>query len=179
MVHVLELYADQPQSKGGIDTYMHALESLFKDDPDVNILPVDYLPVKAIPFLKYYYSKGILDNVINKYNPEWIHINGYTSWATVQSFLAAKRHKKKVLYTAHWHPFSQLRHPFAGKLFFHSFIKPLVRRYANAVIAINNEDFSFFKEITNKVYRIPHWCCNNLRNSLSEVKRAAQAKDRG
>lgn len=157
MITILELYAERPNTRGGINTYMQALELLFTEDRDVKVLPVEYFSIKEFPFLKFTYPSGVLDEAIKKYNPDWIHINGYTAFGTFQSILAAVRHKKKILYTAHWHPFSQLRRPWAGKLFFNIFLKPLIRKYVNAVITINNEDSSFFRTITPHVFQIPHW----------------------
>ena len=156
-ITILELSTEKPLYKGGIDTYIYAFEALFHDDPDVEVLPVEYLESREIPFLKSTYKKGVVGAAIKNCDPEWVHINGYTSLSVVQSFLAAKRLNKRILYTAHWHPFNQLRHPFAGRLFFNLLIKPLVKRYADAVITINNEDTAFFKRITSRVHQIPHW----------------------
>lgn len=157
MVTVFELYANYPSIKAGIPTYMHALEQLFKNDNDVRVLPVEDLEVKEIPLLKFAYPNKVLNTAIEQANPDWIHINGYTSFATFQSILAAARHHKKILYTAHWHPFKYMRHPISARLFFNFLIKPVVRRYADAIITINDEDFAFFKSISSKVYKIPHW----------------------
>lgn len=157
MITVLELYAERPATRGGVNTYMQALRQLFVDDEEIKVLPIEYMPIRELPFLKFAYPLGVLDEAIKKHNPDWIHINGYTAIGTFQSFLSAIRYKKKILYTAHWHPFSQLRRPWAGKLFFNTFLKPLIRKYANAVITINNEDSSFFRIITPHVYQIPHW----------------------
>jgi len=36
-------------------------------------------------------------------------------------------------------------------------LKPLVKRYADVVVTINNEDTAFFKRFHNNVVQIPHW----------------------
>ena len=170
---IMELSTEKPLFKGGIDTYIYAFEQLFSDDKDIEVLPIEYLPTHELPLLKSIYKKSVIDETIKSSEPDWIHINGYTSYSVVQSFLSAKRHKKKIIYTAHWHPFNQLRHPVAGRLFFNCLIKPLVKKYADLVITINNEDTAFFRGFTSRVYQIPHWYRGQVMDN-SGVKKNKQ-----
>ena len=85
-----------------------------------------------------------------------VHVNGYTSFNVFQSLLMARLLHKRMVYTAHWHPFRMLRRPLLGKLFYYVLIRPFlgaVRR----IVTINSEDTAFFGFAKDKVRRIPHW----------------------
>lgn len=143
---------------GGCDgtaNYCKALYDMFKDDVDTRACPIVDYPAIPSRLFKYYYRHKPLAEAIKK--AEIVHINGYTAMGTAQALYLAHHYGKQVVYTAHWHPFNSLRHPFLGKTFFRFIIKPLVRRCAHKVVAINNEDLAFFKAFHPHVEQIPHW----------------------
>lgn len=140
---------------GGTDNYCKALCALFKDDQDFHPLPVENLPDIPSRLFHYYYRPAPLKRAIAQ--ADIIHINGYTAMGTVQAILTAKKLKKRIIYTAHWHPFSYLRHPMLGRLFFSLFLRPIIKKYVHTVTTINNEDTRFFKKFHPHVVQIPHW----------------------
>lgn len=141
--------------RGGTDNYCKALFKLFGDDTELEPLPVKDIPDKASRLFHYYYRQKDLRKAVM--DADIIHINGYTAMGTIQAFLAARQLHKKIVYTAHWHPFECLRHPFLGRCFFYLLIKPIIKRYADTVVTINNEDTQFFKQFHHNVIQIPHW----------------------
>ena len=157
MINVLELRPNPNSKSNGIDKYCNALRKMFADDDEINILPVENYPMKKGKISKEKYEKGVLDKVINEQDIDIVHINGFASLSVIQMFWHAKKAKKKIVYTAHWHPFKYLNHPFRTKVFFYLLLKPLVKRYADTVVTINNEDTAFFRSFHKKVVQIPHW----------------------
>ena len=157
MVNVLEIRPNPNSKSNGIDKYCQSLRRMFKDDEEIKILPVENHPMKKIRVLKEIYSDGVLTKLFNRNDIDVIHINGFASFSVVQCFWYAMKAKKKIVYTAHWHPFEYLNHPLRAKVFFSIFLKPLVKRHANVVVTINNEDTAFFKSFHPNVIQIPHW----------------------
>lgn len=139
----------------GTANYCKALYDMFKDDADTRACPIVDYPTIPSRLFKYYYRHKPLAEAIQK--ADIVHINGYTAMGTAQALYLAHKYGKQVVYTAHWHPFQCLRHPFLGKTFFNVIIKPLVRRCAQKVVAINNEDYAFFRAFHPHVEQIPHW----------------------
>lgn len=140
---------------GGTDNYCKSLYRLLSDDAELMPLPVTDIPAHRTRLLHYYYESKPLEEAISE--ADIVHINGYTAWGSIQALRIAHRLGKKVVYTAHWHPFSCLRRPLLGRLFFRLLFQPLVRRYADVVTAINHEDYAFFSAFHKNVIRIPHW----------------------
>jgi glycosyltransferase involved in cell wall biosynthesis len=77
------------------------------------------------------------------------------------SILAAKCCKKRIVFTAHFHPFNTLQRPVLGFIFFHLLIRPFMH-FIDAIITLNNEDTMFFRKYKNKVFKIPHWIPYNV-----------------
>ena len=140
---------------GGTDNYCKALHLLFKNDSEIEPMQVEDIPTISSRIFHYYYKQRELRKVVEQ--ADIIHINGYTAMGTVQAFLTAKHLHKRIVYTAHWHPFKCLRHPFLGRSFFEIFLKPVIKRYADTIVTINNEDTRFFKQFHHNVIQIPHW----------------------
>lgn len=140
---------------GGTDNYCKALHLLFKNDSEIEPMQVEDIPTISSRIFHYYYKQRELRKVVAQ--ADIIHINGYTAMGTVQAFLTAKHLHKRIVYTAHWHPFKCLRHPFLGRSFFEIFLKPVIKRYADTIVTINNEDTQFFKTFHHNVIQIPHW----------------------
>ena len=151
-MRILLLRENRP---GGINNYCNKLFELFKGDDGIKIIKPYDIKTHSLPGLHGRYDIVDLRDSINK--ADIIHINGYTSYQTVQAFEYAKKLNKSIIYTAHWHPFEYLKHPTAGKMFFDSFLRSKVKRYCNAVITLNNEDCSFFNKFCDNVIKVPHW----------------------
>lgn len=173
MITVLELRPNPNSKSNGIDKYCNALRSLFDGDEDLTILPVENYPMRKNRVLKESYEGGVLEKVLNDKRIDIVHINGFASFSVVQSLWFAKRAKKKVVYTAHWHPFGFLNHPIRARVFFALLLKPLIRRFADIVITINDEDTAFFRRFHNHVVRIPHWAERQLPALTSFKKEPA------
>ena len=140
---------------GGTDNYCKSLYNLLRDDADLCPLPVADIPAIPSRLFHYYYKSQPLEEAIRE--ADIVHINGYTAMGSIQAMRTAHRLGKKVVYTAHWHPFSCLRHPLLGKLFFRLLFQPIIRKCADVVTTINYEDYKFFTTFHHNVVRIPHW----------------------
>ena len=140
---------------GGTENYCTGLYDLFSGDPDVTILPVKRIPQIESRLLHYRYDKEVLREHIQ--DADIVHINGYTAQGTIDALKLSHALGKKIVYTAHFHPFQYLGKPFFAKLFFNVLLKPLINRYADVVTTINDEDTAFFKSFHHNVVRIPHW----------------------
>lgn len=161
------LFIREPSGKNynGTDKYCKALYNMFRRDPEFEILPIEDYPVRKSLFFHYHFRLTPLKEAIRK--SDIVHINGYTSMGCVEAFLMARYLKKKVVYTAHWHPFTYLRHPLCGSLFFHFFLRTLVKYWADRVVTINGEDTKFFRTFHKNVFQIPHW--NDLQHVCHKV----------
>lgn len=148
------LYIRQ-NAKGGTDNYCKALYKMFENDAELQPYPVSDIPDIPSRFFHYSYQTQALEEAIRQ--ADIIHINGYTAMGTVQAFRIAKNLNRKIVYTAHWHPFECLHHPFLGRLFFNVFLRSKIRKYAHVVTTINNDDYRFFNAFHPNVVQIPHW----------------------
>lgn len=157
MINILEVRPNPNSKSNGIDMYCNALRNMFVGDDVINILPVENYPMVKDGVLKERFAKGVLHDLFNDEGIDVIHINGFASFSVIQALWYAKKAKKKIVYTAHWHPFQYLNHPFRAKVFFYVFLNHLVKSYADVVVTINNEDTAFFKKFHKKVVQIPHW----------------------
>ena len=140
---------------GGTDNYCKALYHIFQNDAELQPLPVKDIPDIHSRLFHYYYKPKALHEAISR--ADIVHINGYTAIGSIQAFIEAKRQHKRIIYTAHWHPFEFLKHPMLGKVFFNIFFRHFIKKYANVVTTINNEDTRFFQRIHPQVRQIPHW----------------------
>lgn len=152
----------------GTDNYCQRLYKYLSDDKECRVLKVP-----DIPQVKSVFNYGYDEEVLKKYLAEAdvIHVNGYTAWGTRQALKIAKQMGKKVVYTAHWHPFSKLHHPIFGRLFFDIFLKPYIRKYADVITTINNEDTAFFRKFHDNVVKIPHWNVNEVKANPTIVRK--------
>lgn len=151
MIKIVHVKEDLP---GGTENYCKGLKEILCNESQVSI-DVPKIPQNHSRFFKYYYDKAVLESYIQ--DADVVHINGYTAQGTIDAFRLAHKMGKKIVYTAHFHPFHCLSHPFLGKLNFHMRIKPLIKKYADVVATINDEDTAFFKAFHHNVVRIPHW----------------------
>lgn len=153
---------------GGTDNYCKALYRMFRDDTSCRSMPIEDYPTLPSRLFHYYYKPTPLKNAIRQAGV--VHINGYTAFGTIQALFYARRMKKRVVYTAHWHPFRHLRHPKAGRLFF-CMLKSFIRHCADAVVTINEEDTGFFRSFHPCVVQIPHWLTMSPPDSTVERKK--------
>ena len=168
MIKVLQI-RETPESKfAGVDANCQALIELFKEDTEVQLLPtVDYNRYH-IPFLnQYFLSPKEIRNSIIKYKPDVVHIHGATTFTLPIAIREAKKLKMPVVISTHFHPFSTLRRPLAGKLFFYLVLKRCLRN-VNAVFTINNEDTGVISRYNKNTIKIPHWSKFDKPSLLSE-----------
>ena len=160
MKKILQIRENKP---GGTDNYCRGLERLLCQDDDCRVLPVTNIPQQPSRLFHYTYRDSDLEPYVAE--ADIVHVNGYTAQGTIDAMQMAHRMGKKVVYTAHFHPFCYLGHPLAGRLFFYLRMKPAIQRFADVVTTINNEDTRFFRSIHPRVVQIPHW--NNAAEEAS------------
>lgn len=175
MVKVLHIRPTPRTQCAGVDVHCRALGDLFAGDSQISVLPVeDYAIIRSGLFNDFYKWKPLLRR-LRESGADVVHIHGYTSFSTLAAFLAAKKCGKKIVYTAHWHPFSTLRRPMLGRMFFNLLLRPLVKHYASVVVTLNDEDTAQFRKFHKNVHRIPHW----MRfDTEPELLHTAKRKDR-
>ena len=167
MIKILQIRPNVISKTDGINTYCFALKNLFEGDDDIEILPIENYSGKNTKLFNCVFDiKGFYKSV-KKIDPDVIHINGYLSLCVCQAFWVARLLKKKIVYTAHWHPYKNIRRPFAGRCFFNIFLKYIVKRWTDDIITLNNEDSAYFHSFcSGNINQIPHWSHykNNFRN---------------
>ena len=162
MIKILQIRQNMP---GGTDNYCRGLQRLFSQDNDCRVLPVTDIPQQPSRLFHYTYRDRDLESFVAE--ADIVHVNGYTAQGTIDAMRMAHRMGKKVVYTAHFHPFCYLAHPLAGRLFFYLKMRPAIQGYADVVTTINNEDTLFFKSLHKRVVQIPHW--NNNGNGDQRI----------
>lgn len=142
---------------GGIKKHCEDLANLFHHESDLDVVDMIDLPFHYNAFLrKKIFEYKSLYTYISESSCDVVHIHGFMSIGVIQALIVAKRLKKRVLYSPHFHPFKYIEHPFYGKMFFYTFLRPLLR-FVEKIICINNEDSAFFKKFHENVTQIPHW----------------------
>ena len=141
----------------GIATYCTALAQLFDSDGRVSVAPMWDAPVRPSRLLNNLYHWRSFYHTLKQADADVVHINGYASFTVLQSFLATWWLGKKIVYTAHWHPYKMLRRPLLGKMFFNVFVRPFLGK-VKAVVTLNEDDTAYFRGLRCPVTRIPHWC---------------------
>lgn len=158
MKKILLIRPNVSSKTDGINTYCLALSKLFDENLNIKFLPIKNYKGRHSSLFNCVFNLRNLFREVKNANPDIVHINGYLSLCVCQAFWVAKILNKKIVYTAHWHPYDKIRRPIAGKFFFNILVRPLVRMWADVVITLNNEDtayFSFFCK--DRIRRIPHW----------------------
>ena len=169
MINILTIRST-PRTKGaGIDVYCQALKQLFSNDDKVCFKPIQDYEVINFKILKSFFKWKQFFTSIKTSKADIIHINEYATFTALQAFIAARLLKKPIIYTAHWHPFKQLRHPLLAKLFFYLLLKNQIKRNASTVITLNSEDTAFFQKFHHNVVRIPHWIRFNINTEISTI----------
>lgn len=157
MIKVLQIRETPATKCGGIDANCQAISNAFRLDEDIDMLPIkDYkVVVMSYPRSKYIPYKDVYDDIKEK-NPDIVHIHGSYTFSFMNAVRAARRLKKKIIYSPHFHPFYSLTRPKMGFIFFYIFSRPFLK-YVDTVITINSEDTAWFKRYHSNVVRIPHW----------------------
>lgn len=170
MIRILQI-RETPMSKGaGVDSNCQGLIALFKNDPDIEMLPtVDYTKHRAKIIRQYWLDKKEIVDSIKKYNPDIVHVHGACSFTLPIAVKCAKKMGKLVVLSGHLHPFYSLRNPFLGKLFFH-LITRRVLKSVDLVYTINNEDTLLLSKYHDNVVKIPHWSKFKVDNNTIEKK---------
>ena len=157
MIKILQI-RETPGSKfAGVDANCQALIKLFEGDDEIEMLPTINYKRYHIPFInQYFLSPKEIRESIEQFNPDVVQIHGATTFTLPVAISQAKKMKKPIVVSTHFHPFSTLRRPFAGKLFFNLVLKRCLKK-VDAVFTINNEDTRILAPLASKVIRIPHW----------------------
>lgn len=155
MIKVIHIRRLRKGTFDGTDNYCQGLHKLLGNDSECRVLPVPDIPQS--PSLLYHFSYD--EKVIRPYieSADIIHINGYTDQGTIDAIRLAHTLGRKIVYTAHWHPFKCLGHPLLGRMFFELKLKKDIERYVDVITTINNEDTAFFRSFHKNVVQIPHW----------------------
>lgn len=157
MIKILQIRETPVTKCAGIDANCQGLVSLFEGDDQIKMLPiVDYTKHKD-PLLHQSWldKKEICDSIV-KYNPDIVQVHGTFSFTLPVSVLCARKYKKKVVLSGHFHPFYSLKRPFMGKLFF-NMVTRFVLKKVDLVFTINNEDTKQMSKYHSNVVKIPHW----------------------
>lgn len=164
---ILLISNNPPNIYSGVERHCYNIMQLFKDDKDVEFETL------SIENVKHFYLKGLqkyvfsfkdLRRKISESNCDVIHIHGFALFVIWQSLVVAHKLNKRIVYTAHFHPFDKLNNPLFGKLFFNLLLKPCIK-FIDTIITINKEDTKFFSKYHKNVRMIPNWV-----DSVSNLK---------
>lgn len=164
MIKVLIIRDPSFSLMAGIQRHCNNIIELFKNDSDIEITHIN-LEAVAPKYLKiirkWYFSFFKLKNEIENSNCDIVHIHGFASICVLQTLITSLIIKRKIVFTAHFHPFSTLENPFLGKLFFFLLFRPFIGKI-NQIIALNNEDSFFFRQFNKNITKIPNWINNEV-----------------
>lgn len=174
MIKVLQIRETPATKCGGIDANCHAISSAFRLDEDIDMLPIkDYKVVEmSFPRSKYVPYKDVYDD-IKETNPDVVHVHGSYTFTFMNVVKAARKLKKRIVYSPHFHPFYSLARPKMGLIFFYVFTRTFLK-YVDIVITINSEDTAWFKKFHSNVVRIPHWSKLNSVGAEAYKKKSNQ-----
>ncbi len=174
MIKVLQIRETPATKCGGIDANCQAICNAFRHDENIDMLPIkDYEVVEmSFPRSKYVPYKEVYDD-IKETNPDVVHVHGSYTFTFMNVVKAARKLKKRIVYSPHFHPFYSLARPKMGFIFFHVLTKPFLK-YVDTVITINSEDTAWFKKFHSNVVRIPHWSKFNSDSGKVYKKKANQ-----
>lgn len=155
-IKIVPISPDPSGRVDGISTYCHALSQLFEDCEEVRVTPPLNCKVRESRLVNFVFGWHSLYTTMKATKADVVHVNGYTAFNVFQSLVMARLLRKRIVYTAHWHPFRMLRRPLLGKVFFYVMIRPFLG-LPHRIVTINSEDTAFFSFAKHKVRRIPHW----------------------
>ena len=123
---VVPISPDPNGKVNGIGTYCHALSQLFEDCEEVRVTPPLNCKVRESRLVNLVFGWRSLYTTMKATKADVVHVNGYTAFNVFQSLVMARLLRKRIVYTAHWHPFRMLRRPLLGKVFFYVMIRPFL-----------------------------------------------------
>ena len=126
MKKILLISENSPSAFGGIERHCYNIQLLFQDDKNIQILSLskEQIKYKKVKFInKVLFNERDLIRAIIKSECDVVHVHGFASFAVWQAIKAAIKCGRKIVYTAHFHPFDRLEHPFLGKLFYFFLLK--------------------------------------------------------
>jgi glycosyltransferase involved in cell wall biosynthesis len=171
-VKILLIFENELYANNGIERHCRNIMDLYRNDPQVEFT---YLCKEQVAWHwnkwmnKIIFDYRQLKQRIAQSDCDIVHVHGFAQVMAAQSLRAALSLKKYVVYTAHYHPFSSLRHPLLGQLYAYFYIHPHLPR-VNAIVAINNDDRRFFERFNSNVINIPNWI-TGIEHSSVERKR--------
>lgn len=157
MKKVLLILENNPNSLGGIERHCRNILEMFEGHNSIHIsaLHKELIPYYFLrPINKIIFNSKALELAIR--DCDIVHIHGFASLIVPQSIKIAHQLNKKIIYTAHFHPFYTLNNPLLGRIFFNLFLRRKLR-YVNRIITINNDDTLFFKKYNSNITLIPNW----------------------
>ena len=159
----IALFCDSVSTKSGIIRYCDLLKSLIEKYSDCKVDVFSNLSYKRVLNCVNFYDKREIRKILLTNSYDVVHINGFISTIPycIFSVLQSLKYPAQIVYTPHAHPFYTLNHPMRNKLFFHLFVKKILKK-ANTIISINKEDFDFFSKYNTNVVTIPHWKTRDL-----------------
>lgn len=170
---VLLISENAPSIYGGIERHCYNIKLLFSNDKDITVESISKEDIgfhKINIIDKIVFNEKKLRQYINNSNCDIVHIHGFASLAVWQAIRIASELKKRIIYTAHFHPFERLDNPMLGKLFFYLLLKPYIKKI-DTIITINKEDTAFFKKYHNNIIMIPNWLAKPIiENNHSKKK---------
>ena len=157
MIRVLQIRETPVTKCAGIDANCQGLISLFEGDDQIEMLPtVDYTKHKEPILHQCWLDRKEICDSIEKYNPDIVHVHGSFSFTLPVSVSCARKYRKPIVFSGHFHPFYSLKRPFMGKLFF-NLVTRFVLKKVDLVFTINNEDTKQMSKYHDNVVKIPHW----------------------
>lgn len=155
----IALFCDSPVfgGGGGVYSYCVALKELLESKGMFKVTlfcDYDFINFKQAKI----YSLKQIKSYLKSDNFDYIHINGFMTLLPFFVYYARKQLNltQPLIYTPHAHPFYTLNHPFRNRIFYHLFVKKILKK-AEILISINNEDHDFFSKLNKNVIKIPHW----------------------
>lgn len=157
MIKILQI-RETPMTKcSGIDANCQGLISLFEGDDKICMLPtVDYTKHNEPILHQSWLDEDEICRSIEKYNPDVVHVHGAFSFTLPVAVKCARKYKKKIVFSGHFHPFYALRRPFMGRLFFNLITRRVLKKI-DLVFTINDEDTTLMSKYHKNVVRLPHW----------------------
>ncbi len=146
-------------ASGGIETHINRLgDSLVTSSGDTQ---VQHLLAESIRYLLFF-GKSIvgrrrLIQEIRRAEPQVVHIHGFASFFVALAISVCSQLRLPIVYTPHYHPFSTLRLPMLGSLFFQVFLRRQLAK-VDQLIALTEEEKVFFQKYiaANKIDVLPN-----------------------
>jgi glycosyltransferase involved in cell wall biosynthesis len=135
-------------SIGGIQTHCSFLKQYIEKENEVSILTSKSITKFKI-FNKCLISKIQAIRKIKEFNPDIIHVHGFSSFFAYQVFKIAIKLKYKVVYTPHYHPFKYHRFPLLAKLFFLTFWKSILPK-TDMIVTLSHAERDFYLQFVSE-----------------------------